>query len=213
MHIVSQKDKGCVILPFASVFSKPWLRCFQSRPCFSMGRSLSSDRKSTILSGKWECTGGETGSLGTWGLCRQTPSGSHTHPLPSAQHKQRCWALTAPNTHTHTSKTHLQTQLCFILWLISFCSALTLSAKSTFSVGLRLVYSSFLFFRSPQTAFNRVSIHHPSQTSPGKWAFKDSLKWDHPFLVEKDSRTICLKYVVVSPSQGYGHQSCLRFDL
>uniref|UniRef100_A0A8C1IB76 Limb development membrane protein 1-like n=1 Tax=Cyprinus carpio TaxID=7962 RepID=A0A8C1IB76_CYPCA len=29
-----------------------WVRCSPHRPCFSMGRSLSSDRKSTILSGK-----------------------------------------------------------------------------------------------------------------------------------------------------------------
>lgn len=33
--------------------------------------------------------------------------------------------------------------------------------------------------RSPQTAFDRVSIHHPPQTSPGQWTIKDSLKCDH----------------------------------
>lgn len=34
----------------------------------------------------------------------------------------------------------------------------------------------FTLFRSPQTAFDRVSIHHSPQTSPGQWTIEDTLK-------------------------------------
>ncbi len=73
-----------------------WVRCSPHRPCFSMGRSLSSDRKSTILSGKWVGTEGEKGSLGTSG--RQTPSVRHT---PIALRPIQTKLLNV-NTHTHT---------------------------------------------------------------------------------------------------------------
>lgn len=77
VHIVSWKDKGCALCCHLPVFVVGlWVRCSSHRPCFSMGRSLSSDRKNTILSGKWEGTEGEKVSLGTSG--RQTPSGRHT---------------------------------------------------------------------------------------------------------------------------------------
>lgn len=95
-HIVSWKYKGCALCCHLPVFVVSlWVRCSSHRPCFSMGRSLSSDRKSTILSGKWEGTEGvKQGSLGTSG--RQTPSGRHT---PIALHPTQTTLL---NVNTHT---------------------------------------------------------------------------------------------------------------
>lgn len=94
-----------------------WVRCSPHRPCFSMGRSLSSDRKSTILSGKWEGTEREKGSLGTSG--RQTPSGGHT---PIALRPIQTKLLNV-NTHTHSRVDHLQIASFFLYspnWLLFF---------------------------------------------------------------------------------------------
>lgn len=199
MHIVSRKDKGCVVLPFASVCSKPRLRCSQSRPCFSMGRSLSSDRTSTILSGKWECTGGRRVPWGPGGSVVK-PLLDRTHPLPSAQHKQQCWALTAP-LHTHPSSNP---------FFICLRSVQTLSAKVPFlsSYDTNVIYSLFL----PQVSTDcRWPCLDPPSPSNFSWqvGFQRFTEMRSSCLekLEKSSRTIHLMLWSVTGVQ------CLRFGL
>ncbi len=106
-----------------------WVRCSPHRPCFSMGRSLSSDRKSTILSGKWE---GQKGREGFLGDLRASNSFCKIHahrPPPNTNKTVECEHT---HTHTHTCAHRrysdssisfsLLLQLAFVLWLIVLLS-------------------------------------------------------------------------------------------
>lgn len=105
------KGQACALCCHLPVFVVGlWVRCFSHRPCFSMGRSLSSDRKSTILSGKREGTEGEKGV--PWGQKgRQTPPGRHT-PIALRQ-TQTAFS----NTHTLSRTDHLQIAYFFLCLL------------------------------------------------------------------------------------------------